>query len=469
MSNLTYEDYKSRLKMQDLLQDIGYVQNRRDGLRYPSFVRLDQEGRRIRGDKFIVTQQGNCCFQPPEQRSYNVISFIKEHPDRFADYTAGMNLDLLVNKVCCRLLNTTYEQSEHKVLEPERLAEPFKLDKYQLTLFSSEDKESRKAFYPFFKHRGLDLSTQYAFKDYFLLASKELSTKPGTFYKNLSFPIVIPGKEEIVVGFEERGPMRRNGEKPYKGKAAGTNGSEGLWIASPAHTSLQNASKVLLFESAYDAMAYYQLKHKADTDLRKAVFVSTGGNPTVKQMSGIIKNAPLAKFHLCFDNDESGRQFTQNFEFLLRSLKPHHDAAFAFKQAKGHIEIDDEKFEAFDKLQKPVRELYYKAYNLDEELQVAYLCPEDREQMKKEKTAAYREFFQSVDALIANSEREIPAEGYKDWNEQLLGERESKRAVGTDIDGDGAVEVEESNEEHRNEANGEQSQKSSEEKHRYHR
>ena len=52
---------------------------------------------------------------------------------------------------------------------------------------------------------------------------------------------------------------------------------------------------------------------------------------------------------------------------------------------------------------------------------------------------------------------ETPKEGYKDWNEELLGENEekesSKKAVGTDIDGDGEVEIEES----------------FEEKHRYHR
>lgn len=463
MSNLTYEDYKNRLSMQDLLQDIGYVQNRRDGLRYPSFVRLDQEGRRIRGDKFIVTQQGKCCFQPPEQKSYNIISFIKEHPERFADYTAGMNLDLLVNKVCSRLLNTTYEQKEQKVLEPERPLEPFTLEKYELSHFTADDRESQKPFYPYFKHRGIDLSTQYAFRDYFMLASKESATKPGTFYKNLSFPIVIPGQEETVVGFEERGSMRRNGEAPYKGKALGSNGSEGLWIASPAHTPLKDATKVLLFESAYDAMAYYQLKHKEDANLRRAVFVSTGGNPTTKQMSGIIKHSPAANYHLCFDNDSAGEQFTQNFEFLLKSLKPHHDAALAFKQTKGHIEIDDDKSAAFDKLPDPVRELYYKAYRIDEDLQSAYLCPEDKEQRQQERKAAYREFFRSVDGLMANYERELPSDGYKDWNEQLLGERESKRAVGTDIDGDGAVEVEESNEEKKDE------EQKAEEKHRYHR
>ena len=81
MSELTYEDFKQRINIQEVLQDAGYRLNRKDGIRYPSYVRLDSNGRRIRGDKFIVTRNGLCCFQPPEQRNYNIISFIKEHPD----------------------------------------------------------------------------------------------------------------------------------------------------------------------------------------------------------------------------------------------------------------------------------------------------------------------------------------------------------------------------------------------------
>ena len=73
MAELTYEDYKRRLSIQELLVDAGYRLNRRDGLRYPSYVRIDSDGRRVRGDKFIVTANGFCCFQPPERKNYNVI------------------------------------------------------------------------------------------------------------------------------------------------------------------------------------------------------------------------------------------------------------------------------------------------------------------------------------------------------------------------------------------------------------
>lgn len=94
---LTYDDFLHRLTIQDVLIDAGYHLNRRDGLRYPSYIRLDSDGRRIRGDKFIVTPNGQCCFQPPQQRLYNVISFIKEHPQFFAEYRAGISPDPMLS------------------------------------------------------------------------------------------------------------------------------------------------------------------------------------------------------------------------------------------------------------------------------------------------------------------------------------------------------------------------------------
>jgi hypothetical protein len=447
MANLTYEDYKQRLNIQDILVEAGYVRNRRDGLRYPSYVRLDEDGRRIRGDKFIVTQNSQCCFHPPVQKSYNIISFIKEHPELFRDYTSGMNLDLLVNKVCCKLLNTTYDESKAEAREPAREPKPFRLEDYDIHRFEGRDKESQKAFYPYFKHRGIDLSTQFAFRKNFVLASR--TTSSSSFLRNLSFPLTIPGKDDTVVGFEERGRMRRDGEKSYKGKAEGSNASEGLWIASPAGTKLENAGRVLLFESAYDAMAYYQLRHKDDKELKNAVFVSTGGTPTVSQMKGIIRNSPSATFHLCFDNDTAGKQFVKNFENVMAKEKPYSQAAVDFKNTTGNIEIDHEKEMAFDKLPEDVRKKYYAAFRLAEEYPTAYLCPEDREAMKKDIHEKFKDFNRAVDGCIISIRREVPSEGYKDWNDELLGEMEetTKKAVGSDIDGDGEVEIEESNEE----------------------
>ena len=218
---LTYNDFLSRLNIQDVLIDAGYHLNRRDGLRYPSYVRLDSDGRRIRNDKFIVTQQGKCCFKPQHQKSYNIISFIKEHPHFFAEYHAGISPDRLVNLVCNRLLNHPIAERETRIVRPKKDIKPFNIEDYDIHKFNPQDRATQKKFYPFFKHRGIDLYTQYAFHRDFCLATKHRAD--STQYTNLSFHMTLPQGDGTVVGFEERGRQRMDGSGSYKGKAEGSN------------------------------------------------------------------------------------------------------------------------------------------------------------------------------------------------------------------------------------------------------
>ena len=318
--HLTYDDFKARIDIQDVLKDAGYHFYRHDGLRYPSYVRLDNDGHRVKGDKFIVTANGKCCFQPPQQKVYNVISFITEHPEFFSEYQPGMNPHHLVNLVCNRLLNHPIEYDMRNIIKPQRDIKPFIIKNYSVTSYQKHNMANIKKFYPFFKSRMIDIPTQKAFAQNFVLASHKTADNRSRYYRNLSFPLHIPGKE-TVVGFEERGKPRLDGSSGYKGKALGSNSSEGLWIASPNGTALKDAKHVLWFESAYDAMAYYQLHAPHDPHLGDAVFLSTGGNPTVMQFRGVIREAQDACHHLCFDNDVAGKQFVVNFHSELRHLK----------------------------------------------------------------------------------------------------------------------------------------------------
>ena len=282
--DLTYDDFLQRLNIQDILIDAGYHLNKRDGLRYPSYVRMDSEGRRIRGDKFIVMPNGKCCFKAQEQKVYNIISFIKEYPQFFAEYRAGVSPDRLVNLVCNRLLNHPIEERSTRIIQPKRDVKPFDITDYEIHRFNPQDRDTQKKFYPFFKHRGIDLYTQYAFHRDFYLATKV--REDGTRYTNLAFPMSLPKDPGTVVGLEERGRPRPDGSGSYKGKAEGSNSSEGLWIAN-LKGDLDSVGGVAWFESAYDAMAFYQLNReqiKSNPDLsRKSVYVSTGGTPTEGQ------------------------------------------------------------------------------------------------------------------------------------------------------------------------------------------
>ena len=371
MAELTYDDFKNKLSIQDVLIDAGYTLNRRDGLRYPSYVRLDSEGRRIRGDKFIVTANGLCCFQPPTRKNYNVISFIKEHPEMFSDYTAGMDKDRLVNLVCNRLLNNPIEEREKKIINPQRDLPPFKIEDYKLHRFDGNDRETQKPFYPYFQPRGINLSTQYAFHHHFVLAERTVGDQT---YKNLSFPMTIPGSSDgKIVGLEERGRRKQDGTS-YKGMARGSNASEGLWIASPMGTKLQDAKRVFIFESAYDAMAFYQMLAGKDSNLTTqekkelvgGVFASTGGNPSAKQFEGLLRTAKDATFHMGFDMDDAGMKFADMFRDLAEKANVPSNRVVREETNDGYKDFNEELLAMIERKNHPLAKgnvpEEYKAY-----------------------------------------------------------------------------------------------------------
>lgn len=315
-----YEDYIDRINIQEVLKDAGYKYDKHNGKRYPTYIRFDSEGQRVRGDKYIVSPNGKTCCQQPLVKGYNIISFIKEHPTMFSDYAPGMDPDRLVNLVCQRLLQRPIEEKQQDIIIPERDHKPFDLSDYDIQRFDTNDRETQKPFFPYFKAREINLSTQYAFQSGFFLAKKHSDTGEG--YQNLAFPMYIPGQSDIV-GLEERGWTMKDGTS-YKGMAAGSNAGKGMWLYSPCDTPTEAAKRVYLFESAYDAMAFYQLHVGKDSTLtpieksaiKKSLFASTGGSPSYAQQEGLIKATPNAEYHIGFDNDLAGQQFASNFQYI---------------------------------------------------------------------------------------------------------------------------------------------------------
>ncbi len=339
MSDLTFDDYKNRISIQEVLKDAGYQFYRRDGLRWPCYIRLDDEGRRIRGDKFIICGNGMACFQPPQSRKYNVISFIAEHPNMFPEGRGGKDPYAVVNEVCHRLLNTPMEYRERHIQEPMKDVKPFSLSDYKCEHLVPE-KDSVKKFLPFFAPRGISVETMGAFDKAHMLTTQQ--GRNGA-HQNLSFPMRHPATGKII-GLEQRGLPDASGKSSYKGMAKGTNATEGVWLACPNHGKdiMQHLGKVkdvYWFESAYDAMAFYQM-HTAplrnelykikdmklserplgwDEKFRKyngiiatydnALYVSTGGTPSRQQLKGVLERTQNAGQHVCFDNDKAGHIF----------------------------------------------------------------------------------------------------------------------------------------------------------------
>lgn len=394
MSEATYEDFKRRISIKTILEDAGYHFNRRDGMRYPSYVRLDNEGRRIRGDKFIITGNGLCCFRPPERRNYTVISFIQEHPEFFAEYTPGMDKNRLVNLVCNRLLGNV-SVGTHQEVKASRSTSVFDFSQYDIQPYDVSNFEIRKQFYPFFKERGLDLNTQAAFADHFFIATNK-NRPDGKLYGNLAFPFRIPGEEQIA-GLEERG-RQLSGRPVFKGKAAGSNSVDAVWMATIGYSNSVDAKRLLWFESAFDAMAFYQI-HRDRGEDTKGVYISTGGNPGENQFRSVMNAFSQARHHLCFDRDHSGEMFACIFaatkagrDFTLYSMN-NGTMVYTDKSAGyGRLEISPEEF-------------------------------------------SYPDFCRKLGFSDSNVIYHPADNGYKDWNDQLLGKQMEDKDVRQELSG----------------------------------
>lgn len=488
MAEPTYEDYKRNVSIHEVLKDAGYHLNRRDGLRYPSYVRTDSDGRRVRGDKFIVTRNGMCCFQPPEHKNYNIISFIKEHPHLFIEYTPGMSKDRLVNLVCRRLMNMPEEIRNDRILEPRKESKPFNINEYERQWFYKDDSWSRKQFYPYFKNRGINLETMDVFAHYFCLATKERSDEKK--YTNLSFPLSRADKPDSIVGLEERSRPNAEGKTAYKGMALGSDATNGMWIAKLDAESLEGVYDVYWFESAFDAMAYYQL-HCKEHDFSQSAFISTGGNPSQRQFKGVLdKTEKSVSHHLCFDNDRAGKMFAVNFlltsdgrtytthlskegELVVNDTKDGIASRrtididnFDIRQAAEILGIDmgeqayPQEMKAYvkslrdrsdifsgdtDLLTPELTELYSRYESLAEEYQSelhsGLVCKEDLEVSKGKATTAMNEYESRMKSTLSKLHentcspfivREVPEQGYKDWNDQLLGTHMNVEEVRTE-------------------------------------
>lgn len=466
--DLTYNDYLQRIKMQELLLDAGYVLNKRDGLRWPVYVMLDSTGRRVSGDKFIVNPRTNTCCQPPALRSYNIISFIKCHPYLFKENSSDINPDRLVNLVCHRLLNVPEDIRKERRIDYSKATKPFDIDDYKITSIDGKDFDTMKPFYPYFKSRGINRWTQLAFHHDFCLAEKR-SLDGYAVFRNLSFPLRVPGTDKIC-GFEERGKPRLDGSSGYKGKASGSDGSRGLWLANLSGKSLENAKNVYWFESAYDAMAFYQ-RYAKDSSIRKGIFISTGGNPTIKQFDGVLDCCPEAVHHLCFDVDEAGNAFVESFKDEVKRRSGLQDEvpseiAEYIGFAKDIAASEESSCSLHELIYNPSPDMAaklpesalakYKAYmELNENLLVSGGSSKNPSQIKEEAKESYDAFRKEINNILGVQQdiqdvavkRESPMEGYKDWNDELLGEEKKEaplhqsRDSGIDIDGDGITEM----------------------------
>ena len=162
--------------------------------------------------------------------------------------------------MCIRDRHYPIPEQETRTGQPQRDTRPFDIADYNIQKFDPQDRGTQEKFAPYFEKRGIDLCTQQTFHRDFCLATRH--SEDGQRRTCLAFPMTLPEDADKIVGFEKRGHAYTDGNSSYDDMTEGNHSGEGVWIASPARTALSEAKHIYWFESASEAMAYYQL-HQA--------------------------------------------------------------------------------------------------------------------------------------------------------------------------------------------------------------
>lgn len=304
-----FKALKAKVSVLDVAAHLGYRVNAKAGLGKHLELVLGDE--RSPSDKIIVNRYKDAASQTFFRRdgsSGDVITLIKEHLNSF--HVTGNNDWERVAKVLANLANEPISLPEtYRTVEQKPRQTTLDLSQFDIDKLTNHPQHAQAIF----DTRGINKETIAEFSA-FLHRIKD-KRYPNTPY-NVGFPYRVAGNDDIV-GYETRG------FKGFKGKAPGTNSSTGAWIADLSENQLpEDKTKVFFFESAFDAMAFYQF-NRLSIDRERSVFVSIGGTFSDGQIKTVLGHYSNAKAVDCFDNDIPGNTYGIRMAALAANLNIH--------------------------------------------------------------------------------------------------------------------------------------------------
>lgn len=282
----SFDYYKDHVPIVQVAEALGYKLNKKAG-RNPLEYKHPDHNTIVIGN--LKGRQRYFTRHESENKG-SVIDFVKHRLNMFNEYYIKESEG--INKVLASFAGVPHLSGVQAFTSQSKSQWLSEKKTFNLKDFSLTRPELKDLLY-LSHHRGINKETLNVFMQHVQLVKAK--HKPTT---DIGFPYRVPGKNELV-GFELVNYM-------FKAHARGSNKSEGLWIADLTGTGFP--PKVLIGESAIDAISFYQLfwqKHQLD----KAAFMSTGGYVTDKQLRNVIGQFPASQFHTLFDNDISGHLY----------------------------------------------------------------------------------------------------------------------------------------------------------------
>lgn len=300
---VNFKELKSRVGIDDIAYALGYRLDRKAGVgRYIELVLGNGNDKR---DTLIISNPRNKAAQAFFRRDGSkgdVVTLIRENLNAF--FVSGKDDWEKIAKVMARFANMPEpEYREDRDFVKSAISnQHFDASRYEVKPVQTEKIPL------IFSQRGLSSDTVNGLSPYLTLLRDKRNDKFDGY--NVAFPYT--DKDDKVKGYEIRG------FGGYKSKAAGTDSSSSAWVADLSSGNREAVKRVLFFESAFDAMAFYQV-HKAQLD-KEIALVSIGGTFSDGQITGTMARFPHAKAFDCFDNDLAGRIYGLRMMALLEEI-----------------------------------------------------------------------------------------------------------------------------------------------------
>lgn len=293
---VNFSDLKKKVGIDDVAFSLGYALNKKAGVK--KYYELVLGSFNNPTDVIIVKntpEKENQTFFRRNGEKGDLISFIKENINSFN--VSGKDEWSKVINVLLQFDNQpAIDNSDRKAIEEAKnTTRTFDPERYTVSKVTTEP------LHWLLSKRGFNSATVGDMgESVVLIKDKEQKNFNGF---NIGFPYKNPDTGEIT-GYEIRGG------NSFKSKAAGTDSSHSFWFAEFGGEKSQ-IKNVYLFESSFDAMAFYQ-RNKVRISMSPFALVSMGGSFTQNQVEGVMRRFSRAKLWDCFDNDLAGHVFAKN-------------------------------------------------------------------------------------------------------------------------------------------------------------
>lgn len=286
---------KQHVGVDDIAYALGYRLDKAAGV--GRYIELVAPGE---ADKIIVRNPKDKASQTYFRRDGSrgdVITFIRENIGKFN--VMGRNDWERIGAVLQKFSNQPVITPDTEYVRQKEAPKEFDPDRYVTRPYDG-------SLSWLLKRRGLTADTAAAFAPHLTLIQDTANKAYSGFNLGFVYTEADAGKP---CGYEIRGA------KDYKSKAAGTNSTSAAWVADFTSNRPYLVDAVYFFESAYDAMAFYQA-NKARLDVERSAFVSLGGTFSDAQVVNVLARFPNGRPCECFDNDPAGRKYADRLSRL---------------------------------------------------------------------------------------------------------------------------------------------------------